>query len=93
MNSILRILLPLEAKSTPSDDTMDTTPDEAGPVTLLHRFVAPKISEHPNTAKKNDQSITNETTENELLPETLLVDEDDVGDWIELSLLLCVSVK
>ncbi|GAM41231.1 hypothetical protein TCE0_042r14205 [Talaromyces pinophilus] len=67
---------------------MDTTLDEAGPVTLLNRFVGPNISEHPNS-KENNQSITNETTENELLPETLLVDEDDVGDWIELSLFLC----
>lgn len=90
---MLRIVLPLEAKLTSSDDTMDTTLDEAGRVTLQNRFIAPKVLGHPNTAKENSQSVTNETTENELLPETLLVDEDDVGNWIELSLFLCVSVK
>lgn len=93
MNYILCIPLLLEAKLTPSHDMMDTTLHDAGPVTLLNRFVGPNISEHPITAKENNQSITNETTENELLPETLVVDEDDIGDWIELSLFLCVSVK
>ncbi|GIJ90124.1 hypothetical protein Asppvi_009074 [Aspergillus pseudoviridinutans] len=96
LEEVLRILLPLKASSSlQSTEKSDSSP-------ISNRFTALQVSDdsnavEPNFEEENVQNVPHDAVhdspaaiQSSQLPEDLILEDDDIGEWIELSYFLCV---